>query len=75
MRCVCAHPAIHRFDLAANLPDDLEMFLGEHNLSVCAAASCVRLARVSRALPRSSPRLLSERTCPAAATSWVAWRC
>jgi hypothetical protein len=39
MRCVCAHPAFHRFNLAANLPDDLEMFLGEHNLSVRGGAA------------------------------------
>ena len=34
MQSVCSNAAMHRFKLAANLPDDLEMFLADHSLSV-----------------------------------------
>ena len=34
MYSVCSNAVMHRFKLVANLPDDLEMFLADHSLSV-----------------------------------------
>ena len=37
--CACGNDTMRRFMLAANLPDDLEMFLDDHSLGVSAAAA------------------------------------
>jgi hypothetical protein len=59
--------------LVANLPDDLEMFLDDHNLGVSSAAAFSMLhSNVSLALLCSSLHRRSERTHPAEPTSFVA---
>ena len=58
--------------IVANLPDDLEMFLSHHNLSVSAAAVSPCPLQSAHALfgaPCRSSRPRSELMCPVDATS------
>ena len=73
MCCACGNTVARRFVLVANLPDDLEMFLDDHNLGVSSAATFSMLhSNVSLALPCSSLHRRSEHTHPAEPTSFVA---
>jgi hypothetical protein len=71
--CACGNDITRRFMLVANLPDDLEMFLDDHNLGVSSAAAFSMLhSNVSLALLCSSLHRRSEHTHPAEPTSFVA---
>jgi hypothetical protein len=71
---VCSNAAIPRFMLVASLPDDLEMFLADHNLSVSAAATFPPQRTCHSLLLCSLLHRRSGLMHPVELTSWAAWR-
>ncbi len=72
---ICSNAMTRRFMLVANLPDDLEMFLADHNLSVSAAAAFPSQLTCHSLLHCSLLHQRSEPMHPVAAISWAAWHC
>jgi hypothetical protein len=70
----CSNATTRRFMLVANLPDDLEMFLADHNLSVSAAAAFPPQRTCHSLLLCSLLHRRSGLMHPVELTSWAAWR-
>lgn len=70
----CSNAMTRRFMLVANLPDDLEMFLADHNLSVSAAAAFPPQRTCHSLLLCSLLHRRSGLMHPVELTSWAAWR-
>ncbi len=68
----CSNAMMRRFMLVANLPDDLEMFLADHNLSVSAAAAFPPQRTCHSILLCSLLHRRSELMHPVELTSWAA---
>jgi hypothetical protein len=68
----CSNATTRRFMLVANLPDDLEMFLADHNLSVSAAAAFPPQRTCHSLLLCSLLHRRSELMHPVELTSWAA---